>query len=238
MTDMDQDQRVEERCPNDRFPIRKRPLRVAPTNDRYWPESAVGAAETVLTGLSTSETVCRIGQRFIRAPLSLPRGTACWAKVCQSRVLQRKSRPSLGAGSEQPQIYPEATQWDDLRAQPYAHPLARARARRGPNMPSSLSTRVQRARVYHPGRTPPPFALWALESSSLQRAGGYVRFRSDYVRFAPESGHRRRKNASDSKSGHWMSAYPPIADVNGHVAGGPLLTRSGSQRPRVATHLN
>ncbi len=76
--------------------------------------------------MSTSETVCRIGQRFIRAPLSLPRGTACWAKVCQSRVLQRKSRPSLGAGSEQPQIYPEATQWDDLRAQPCAYPLARA----------------------------------------------------------------------------------------------------------------
>jgi hypothetical protein len=29
--------------PNDRFPIRKRPLREAPVNDRFWPIPAVAA---------------------------------------------------------------------------------------------------------------------------------------------------------------------------------------------------
>ncbi len=33
----------EERCPNDRFPIRKRPLREVPVNGRSWPNTAVGA---------------------------------------------------------------------------------------------------------------------------------------------------------------------------------------------------
>ncbi len=32
------------------------------------------------------------------------------------------------------------------------------------------------------------------------------------VRLSPVSGHRRRKNVSDSKSGHPMSAFPPIPD--------------------------
>ncbi len=48
------------------------------------------------------------------------------------------------------------------------------------------------------------------------------------VRFTPESVHRQRKRALDSKSRHSMSAYPPEADVNGYGAGGPLLTHSGS----------
>ncbi len=33
------------------------------------------------------------------------------------------------------------------------------------------------------------------------------------------------------ESGHPMSALPPIADVNGHGAGGPLLTQLGHRRP-------
>ncbi len=32
--------------------------------------------------------------------------------------------------------------------------------------------------------------------------------------------------SSCAESGHWMSAHPPIADVNGHGAGGPFLTHS------------
>ncbi len=28
-------------------------------------------------------------------------------------------------------------------------------------------------------------------------------------RFTPDNGHRKRKNASDSNSGHWVSALPP-----------------------------
>ncbi len=47
------------------------------------------------------------------------------------------------------------------------------------------------------------------------------------VRFTPESGHWKRKNASDLKSGHSMSALPPKADVNGYVAGCLLMTHSG-----------
>jgi hypothetical protein len=57
MTDMDQDQRVEERCPNDRFPIRKRPLRVAPTNDRYWPIPAVPIQSSPMSELGQQRTL-------------------------------------------------------------------------------------------------------------------------------------------------------------------------------------
>jgi hypothetical protein len=42
MTAVGQYRRFRERCANDRFLIRKRPLRVAPTNGRLWPISAVG----------------------------------------------------------------------------------------------------------------------------------------------------------------------------------------------------
>jgi hypothetical protein len=31
-------------------------------------------------------------------------------------------------------------------------------------------------------------------------------------------------------SGHWMSGLPSIADVNGHRAGGPLMTVSSTGR--------
>ncbi len=54
------------------------------------------------------------------------------------------------------------------------------------------------------------------------------------VCFTPVSGHRRRKSASDSKSGHPRSAYPPTADVNGHGAGGPFLTRLGERQDKLA----
>ncbi len=35
-----------------------------------------------------------------------------------------------------------------------------------------------------------------------------------------------------------MSALPPIADGNGHGAGGPLLTQSGSQGPPIRDTLS
>ncbi len=38
-----------ERRPNGRFPIRKRPLRVAPRNDRFWPIPAVGTRASRMT---------------------------------------------------------------------------------------------------------------------------------------------------------------------------------------------
>jgi hypothetical protein len=34
---MGQNRRFEERCPNGRYLIRKRPLRMAPMNGRFWP---------------------------------------------------------------------------------------------------------------------------------------------------------------------------------------------------------
>ncbi len=42
----------------------------------------------------------------------------------------------------------------------------------------------------------------------------------------PKADIRRRKRVSDSKSRHWMSALPPIADVNGYGDGCPLMTVS------------
>jgi hypothetical protein len=36
---LDQNRRFEERCPNGRFLIRKRPLREVPVNDRFWPKA-------------------------------------------------------------------------------------------------------------------------------------------------------------------------------------------------------
>ena len=39
--------------------------------------------------------------------------------------------------------------------------------------------------------------------------------------------------ATGLKSGHWMSALPPKADVNGQGAGGPLLTQSGHLRAEL-----
>ena len=65
-------------------------------------------------------------------------------------------------------------------------------------------------------------------------AFGYKRTlwdRASNVRSSPESGHRQRKNASDSKSGHPMSALPPEADIRGGIAGCPLLTQSGHWAP-------
>jgi hypothetical protein len=38
---MGQNRRFEERYPNGRFLIRKRPLQVAPMNGRFWPKAAV-----------------------------------------------------------------------------------------------------------------------------------------------------------------------------------------------------
>ncbi len=42
------------------------------------------------------------------------------------------------------------------------------------------------------------------------------------VRFTPVSGHRRFKNTLDSKSGHPMSALPPIADIRIAIPYQPL----------------
>ena len=47
------------------------------------------------------------------------------------------------------------------------------------------------------------------------------------VRFTPKSGHWWRKNASDSKSGHWVSALHPKADVIGCGVRCLLLTHFG-----------
>ncbi len=53
---------------------------------------------------------------------------------------------------------------------------------------------------------------------------------SKNVRFTPVSGHQKRKNASDLKSGHWMSALPPIAD-NGSCIANRLSPPAQNQNP-------
>ncbi len=47
--DVPSGRRFAERCPNGRFPIRKRPLRVAPMNGRSWPIPAIGAQASRMT---------------------------------------------------------------------------------------------------------------------------------------------------------------------------------------------
>ncbi len=72
-----------------------------------------------------------------------------------------------------------------------------------------------------PRRSSPPRRMSAF---------GYMRTlweRASKVCFTPESRNSRRKIASVPESGHWMSALPPIADINGYGAGCPLLTHSG-----------
>jgi len=45
MSALGQKRPIAERCPNDRFPIYKRPLQVAPTNGCFWPKPAIGAGQ-------------------------------------------------------------------------------------------------------------------------------------------------------------------------------------------------
>ncbi len=63
MTALGQHRRFEERCPNDRFLIRKRPLRVAPMNGRFWPMAAVALKSSRMSVLSLGcvETLAEAG---------------------------------------------------------------------------------------------------------------------------------------------------------------------------------
>ena len=56
MAALDQHRRFQERRPNGRFLIRKRPLRVAPRNDRYWPKAAVALKPSRMSELGQHAT--------------------------------------------------------------------------------------------------------------------------------------------------------------------------------------
>ncbi len=76
---------------------------------------------------------------------------------------------------------------------------------------------IRRCKVGVPGKS--PMSAYGYKQTS--------RGLGQNVRFTPESGHRRRRNASDSKSGHPMSALTPKADIGEGIPECPLMTQSG-----------
>jgi len=71
-----------ERRPNGHFLIRKRPLRMAPTNGRFWPKAAVGARAGRMTARGHKATT--------RDPIE----NACFRGVSRRRMSAFTGRPN------------------------------------------------------------------------------------------------------------------------------------------------